>query len=81
MSEIIEKIKGHIEENTILLFMKGSPETPQCGFSARTVKAVMDCGERFAFVDVLSNQDFVDIQVEVQISYPHSYHGHLEEKQ
>jgi monothiol glutaredoxin len=57
MSEIVEKIKSHIEANTILLFMKGSPETPQCGFSARTVKAVMDCGERFAFVDVLSNPE------------------------
>ena len=37
--------------------MKGSPNQPLCGFSARTVQAVMDCGQKFAYVDVLSNQD------------------------
>jgi monothiol glutaredoxin len=37
--------------------MKGSPSQPQCGFSARTSQALMECGERFAFVDVLSNPD------------------------
>ncbi len=37
--------------------MKGSPNQPQCGFSARTVEALMACGERFAYVDILSNPD------------------------
>ena len=41
----------------ILLYMKGSPNQPLCGFSARTVQAVMDCGQKFAYVDVLANQD------------------------
>ena len=37
--------------------MKGSPQAPQCGFSAQTVQCLMACGERFAYVDVLSNPD------------------------
>jgi monothiol glutaredoxin len=55
--DIIETIKEQIENNTILLYMKGSPNQPQCGFSARTVQALMQCGERFAYVDILSNPD------------------------
>jgi len=55
--EIIETIKQQIESNNILLYMKGSPNQPQCGFSARTVQALMACGERFAYVDILSDPD------------------------
>ncbi len=57
MSDIIETLKEQIENNPVLLYMKGSPNQPQCGFSARTVQALMACGERFAYVDVLSNPD------------------------
>ena len=55
--DTIEQIKEQIANNTILLYMKGSPNAPQCGFSARTVEALMACGERFAYVDILSNPD------------------------
>jgi monothiol glutaredoxin len=55
--EVIESIKQQIAENPIILYMKGSPNQPQCGFSARAVQALMGCGERFAFVDILSNPD------------------------
>jgi monothiol glutaredoxin len=55
--DIIDTIKEQIENNTILLYMKGSPNQPQCGFSAQTVQALMACGERFAYVDILSNPD------------------------
>jgi len=55
--DIFETIKDQIENNSILLYMKGSPNQPQCGFSARTVQALMACGERFAYVDILSNPD------------------------
>jgi len=57
MSDIIETLKEQIENNPVLLYMKGSPNQPQCGFSARTVQALMACGERFAYVDVLSDPD------------------------
>lgn len=55
--DIIDTIKQQIEENAILLYMKGSPNQPQCGFSARTSQAVMACGKRFAYVDILANPE------------------------
>ena len=55
--DIFDTIKEQIESNPILLYMKGSPNQPQCGFSARTVQALMQCGERFAYVDILSNPE------------------------
>ena len=55
--DTIDTIKDQIENNVIILYMKGSPEQPQCGFSQRTVQALMACGQRFAYVDILSNPD------------------------
>ncbi len=55
--ETLDKIKNQISENPIILYMKGSPNAPQCGFSQRASQAVMACGQRFAYVDVLSNPD------------------------
>jgi monothiol glutaredoxin len=55
--DILETIREQVEKNSILLYMKGSPNQPQCGFSARTVQALMSCGHRFAYVDVLSNPE------------------------
>ncbi len=55
--ETIEKIKSQIKENKIIVYMKGSPEEPQCGFSAQTVQALMACGKEFAYVDILQNPD------------------------
>ena len=54
---IEETIKSQINENEILLYMKGSPEQPQCGFSAQVTQILMSCGKRFAYVDVLSNPE------------------------
>ena len=55
--DTIESIKQQIAENPILLYMKGSPNQPQCGFSARASQALMACGERFAYVDILQNPE------------------------
>jgi monothiol glutaredoxin len=55
--DIIETIKSQVESNTILLYMKGSPNAPQCGFSSKTVQALMECEQKFAYVDVLSNPE------------------------
>ena len=55
--DITETIESQVKENKILLYMKGSPNLPQCGFSAKTVQALMACGEKFAYVDVLSNPE------------------------
>ncbi len=55
--ETIDKIKQQIEENAILLYMKGSPKLPSCGFSSQAAQALMACGEQFAYVDILQNPD------------------------
>lgn len=55
--ETIDKIKQQIAENSILLYMKGSPKLPSCGFSAQATQALMSCGEQFAYVDILQNPD------------------------
>ena len=55
--EAVSVIKQQIEENPIILYMKGSPQAPQCGFSAQTVQCMVACGKRFAYVDILSNPD------------------------
>lgn len=58
MSEdIMDTIREQIGSNPILLYMKGSPAAPQCGFSAQTVQCLAACGERFAYVDVLSHPE------------------------
>ncbi|ACL33612.1 Grx4 family monothiol glutaredoxin [Glaesserella parasuis] len=55
--ETIEKIQKQISENPILLYMKGSPKFPSCGFSARASEAIVNCQVPFGYVDVLSNPD------------------------
>ena len=55
--DIIETIKEQIENNAVLLYMKGNPNAPQCGFSQRATQALMACGEKFAYVDIFQNPD------------------------
>jgi monothiol glutaredoxin len=55
--DTIEKIKQQIAENTVILYMKGSPKLPQCGFSARAVQCIDACRVDFAYVDILANPD------------------------
>jgi monothiol glutaredoxin len=54
---IEQTIRDQISSNSILLYMKGSTDQPQCGFSAQTVQCLMACGKRFAYVDILSNPE------------------------
>ncbi len=55
--ETIDRIKQQIADNDILLYMKGSPKMPQCGFSAQSSQAIISCEVEFAYVDILSNPD------------------------
>jgi len=53
----IDKIKQQIAENPVILYMKGSPDQPKCGFSARAAQALAMCGAKFAYIDVFENPD------------------------
>lgn len=55
--DVLDTIKQQISENAVILYMKGSPSAPQCGFSQRASQALMACGQRFAYVDILSNPE------------------------
>src|SRR3954453_10205378 len=53
-----DKIKQQVTGNPIVLYMKGTPDAPMCGFSASAVQILEACGvENVATVDVLSDQD------------------------
>lgn len=67
--DINETIKSQLEGNPVILYMKGTPQAPQCGFSAKTVQALMACGERFAFVNILDNQELREA-LKVYSSWP-----------
>lgn len=55
---IQEQIKQQITENNIILYMKGTAQFPQCGFSAKAVSLLKACGSTgFATVNVLENPD------------------------
>ncbi len=55
MSEhpVFERISQEVSENPVVLFMKGSPVFPQCGFSAAVVQILTEVGVKFKSVDVL----------------------------
>ena len=55
MEDIVAKIKQQIADNPILLFMKGTPEAPRCGFSARATEILIECGAPFSYVDILAH--------------------------
>ncbi len=52
-----QAIRKQIADNPVLIYMKGSPERPQCGFSAQSTQILMACGERFSYIDILTNPD------------------------
>ena len=53
----LEQIKKTIDENNVVLFMKGTPDFPQCGFSAKVVQILNACGAQFVAVNVLADPD------------------------
>ncbi|WMY95184.1 MAG: Grx4 family monothiol glutaredoxin [Arsenophonus sp.] len=54
---IFEKIEQQIKKNPILLYMKGSPKFPSCGFSAKAAQILSFCAVRFAYIDILEYSD------------------------
>lgn len=57
MITAFEKIKQQIRDNPILLYMKGSPASPSCGFSAQAVQVLSACCKNFAYINVLIDSD------------------------
>ncbi len=55
--EIVQIIQDQLKNNDIILYMKGTPQAPMCGFSAKASSLLMKCNAPFAFVDVLENPE------------------------
>ena len=58
--DVNERIKDQIENNAVLLYMKGTPDFPQCGFSGQTVAALKAVGKPFAFVNIFEDPEIRD---------------------
>ena len=58
MSDALQRIDQLVKSNDVVLFMKGTPQFPQCGFSGRAVQILKACGvAQYASVNVLEDND------------------------
>lgn len=55
--DVLERIDDQVKKNPIVIFMKGTPQFPMCGFSSRAAQALQNCGVPFAYVNVLADQE------------------------
>ena len=55
--QVTERIKSDLSGNDVVLFMKGSPVFPQCGFSAAVVQVLTNLGVRFKGIDILADPE------------------------
>ncbi len=57
--DILETIKQQVTSNPVIIYMKGTPQFPQCGFSMRASQALQACGVEFAYVNVLAEPEIM----------------------
>ena len=57
MADALARIDEQVKKNAVMIFMKGTPQFPQCGFSSRTVDALKQCGKEFGYCNVLADQE------------------------
>ncbi len=58
--DVLERIKQQVDENPVIIYMKGTPQMPQCGFSSRAAQALQGCGIEFAYVNVLGDPEIFE---------------------
>jgi monothiol glutaredoxin len=58
--EVVERIKQHLATEPVVLFMKGTPDFPQCGFSAQAVAALKQSGAKFHAVNIFEDLELRD---------------------
>ena len=58
--DVIERIKAQLSSNPVLLYMKGTPDFPQCGFSATAVRALTAVGAKFDHVNIFEDPELRD---------------------
>lgn len=55
--DVLERIDQQVKNNPVVIYMKGTPQFPQCGFSGRAAQALAATGLRFAYVNVLEDKE------------------------
>lgn len=55
--DVITRIETQLAENPVILYMKGSPAFPQCGFSGRAVQILQHCGAQFAHINIFEDPE------------------------
>ncbi len=58
--DVLERIRDQVENHPVVIYMKGTPQMPQCGFSSRASQALSACGEEFAHVNVLTDPEIFE---------------------
>ncbi|HED15937.1 MAG TPA: Grx4 family monothiol glutaredoxin [Gammaproteobacteria bacterium] len=58
--DVLEKIQKQVDENPVIIYMKGTPQLPQCGFSSRAAQALQGCGIEFAYVNILQDPEIFE---------------------
>ena len=66
---VTERIKEQLEHNPVVLYMKGTPDFPQCGFSSQTVQILDACGATYAAVNILEDPELREA-LKVYSSWP-----------
>ncbi|WP_295581248.1 Grx4 family monothiol glutaredoxin [uncultured Lamprocystis sp.] len=58
--DVLERIGDQVKSNAVVIYMKGTPQFPQCGFSMRASAALQECGVPFAYVNVLQDPEIFE---------------------
>ncbi|MDN5939449.1 MAG: Grx4 family monothiol glutaredoxin [Salinisphaera sp.] len=66
----LEIIRNEVETNPVVLYMKGSPDFPQCGFSARASQALNACGVGYKAVNVFDDEEIYRQGVKLYANWP-----------
>ncbi len=55
--DVMDRIKQAVDSDPIVIFMKGTPQLPMCGYSSRTAQVLADCEVEFSHVNVIADQE------------------------
>ena len=55
--DVIERIKDQLGSHSVVLYMKGSPDFPQCGFSSQVVQVLKACNTQFMYINIFEDQE------------------------
>jgi len=58
--DVLERIDEQVKNNPVVIYMKGTPQFPQCGFSMRAAAALQECNVPFAYVNVLQDAEIFE---------------------